>query len=150
MTAKKSENGYNTNLASEYFIMSSLCRSGKEAYLSMGNKKGVDIIVKTAKGAICIVEVKGVNKRNDWMIGNSGELPHAENLLYALVCYNGKIEDPTYTPDFWIIPSMIFFNNKDFKISKNNKTIYISNKLVRDNYDKFKNFLSLEEYLNSN
>lgn len=63
---RNSDNIYNTNLASEYFVMSLMCRAGKEAYLSLGNKKGVDVIVKTLKGSMCIVEVKGVNKRNDW------------------------------------------------------------------------------------
>jgi len=87
--------GYNTNLASEYLIMSLLCRVGKDAYLSLGNKKGIDIIVKTNAGAICIVEVKGVNKRNDWMINNGGKFLIAPNLIYALVCFDGKIDNPT-------------------------------------------------------
>ena len=50
--------------------MSLLSRTGMGAYLSPGNKKGVDIFVKTEKGAISLLEVKGVNKQNDWLIGN--------------------------------------------------------------------------------
>lgn len=69
------ETNYNTNLASEYFIMGILCRTAKDAYLSLGNKKGVDIIVKTKLGTMCIVEVKGINKRNDWLFSNNkGEM----------------------------------------------------------------------------
>lgn len=59
MPKKNADTNYNTNLASEYLMMSLLCRAGKDAYLSLGNKKGVDIIVKTKKGAICIIEVSG-------------------------------------------------------------------------------------------
>ena len=34
------------------------------------NKKRIDILVKTEEGAISLLEVKGVNKQNDWLIGN--------------------------------------------------------------------------------
>jgi hypothetical protein len=148
---KNADTNYNTNLASEYLMMSLLCRAGKDAYLSLGNKKGVDIIVKTDKGAICIVEVKGVNKRNDWLIGNSGKLPIEANLIYALVCFHGKIEEVTTTADFWIIPSSKLAELTEHKISKNEKTVYISNKYVRENYDEYKNsFKWLDKYLKTN
>lgn len=148
---KNADTNYNTNLASEYLMMSLLCRAGKDAYLSLGNKKGVDIIVKTDKGAICIIEVKGVNKRNDWLIGNSGKLPIEHNLIYALVCFNGKIDELTYSADFWIIPSEKLIKNTEHKIAGNGKTVYISNKYVRDNYDEYKNtFKFLDIYLNNN
>lgn len=148
---KNADTNYNTNLASEYLIMSLLCRAGKDAYLSLGNKKGVDIIVKTDKGAICIVEVKGVNKRNDWLIGNSGKLPIETNLIYALVCFHGKIDELTTTADFWIIPSSKIAELTEHKISKNEKTVYVSNKYVREHYDEYKNtFKWLNEFLIKN
>lgn len=151
MAKKNADTNYNTNLASEYLMMSLLCRAGKDAYLSLANKKGVDIIVKTEKGAICIVEVKGVNKRNDWLIGNSGKLPIEQNLIYALVCFNGEINRLTSTADFWIIPSTKLAELTEHKISKNEKTVYISNKYVRDNYDEYKNtFKFLDIYLSKN
>ncbi|WP_313002870.1 hypothetical protein [Chryseobacterium gleum] len=113
-------------------------------------KKGVDIIVKTNLGAICIVEVKGVNKRNDWLITNSGTFTTAPNLLYALVCYNGKIDDLESTPDFSFIPSPKLTENTEHKIAKNGKIVYISNKYVRGNYDEYKNSTKyLIEYLNA-
>lgn len=145
------DNSYNTNLASEYLMMSLLCRAGKDAYLSLGNKKGVDIIVKTDKGSICIVEVKGVNKRNDWLIGNSGKLTIEPNLFYAFICFNGSIEDLIKTADFWLIPSEKLKENTEHKIAGNGKTVYISNKYVRDNYKEYKNtFKFLDIYLNNN
>ena len=151
MAKKNADTNYNTNLASEYLMMSLLCRAGKDAYLSLGNKKGVDIIVKTEKGSICIVEVKGVNKRNDWLIGNSGILPATSNLFYALICFNGKIDELTSTADFWIIPSSKLEELTEHKISKNEKTVYISNKYVRESYNEYKNSLKwLDNYLKSN
>lgn len=147
--AKKSANSnYNTNLASEFLMMSLLHRVGKDAYLSLGNKKGVDIVVKTNKGAICILEVKGVNKQNDWLIGNYGNLPVAPNLIYALVSFNGKIGDLTESADFWIIPSSKLAKSGEHKVSKNEKTVYISNKYIRENYDEYKNKIRfLDDYL---
>jgi hypothetical protein len=148
---KNAENLYNTNLASEYLMMSLLCRAGKDAYLSLGNKKGVDIIVKTDNGAICVVEVKGVNKRNDWIIGNSGTLPNSPNLFYALICFHGKIHELTTSASFWIIPSNKLSELTEHKISKNEKTVFISNKYIRDNYEEYHNtFKLLDEYLSLN
>lgn len=139
---------YNTNLASEYFAMSLMCRSGIDAYLSLGNKKGVDILVNTLNNKICIVEVKGVNKRNDWIVTNSGVLPIEDNLFYLLVCYHGKISDLLTRPDFWLIPSRIFKESNAYKIASNNKTVYINNKIIRESYSEYKNNLKLlEKYI---
>lgn len=143
---RNSSNSYNTNLASEYFIMSLMCRAGKEAYLSLGNKKGVDVIVKTKKGAICIVEVKGVNKRNDWLISNAGKFDTSPELIYALVCYHGKIDVLNSTPDFWIIPSAQLAKVAVHKVARNRKTVYVSNKRVRENYNEYKNSIKHLEY----
>ena len=150
--AKKSEDtNYNTNLASEYLMMSLLCGAGKDAYLSLGNKKGVDIIVKTEKGAIYVVEVKGVNKNNDWMIGNSGKLPSLPNMFYALVGFEGNISDVTAAAKFYLIPSWILSREGEYKMSKNEKTIYLSHKYLRENYKDYRDtFKWLDEYLQNN
>lgn len=124
------------------------CRAGKDAYLSPGNKKGVDIIVNTNKGAICVVEVKGVNKNNDWMIGNSGKLPSLQNMFYALVGFEGYISDVTAEAKFYLIPSWILNKEREYKMSKNEKTIYLSHKYIRENYKGYLNtFKWLDEYL---
>lgn len=142
------EANYNTNLASEYYMMSLLSRSGKDAYLSLGNKKGVDIIVQTEKGAICLLEVKGVNKQNDWMIGNTGKFLQSPALFYALICFNGKIDQLTSPPDFWVIPSKQLGQATEHKIAKNEKTVFVSNKRVRELYGDYKNtFKHLDSHL---
>lgn len=150
MTMELKNNGYNTNLASEYFIMSTLCRFGMDAYLSLGNKKGVDIIVKAEKESICIVEVKGVSRKFDWLINNKGSFPASENLFYALVCYNNKIQELESTPDFWIIPSLKIKEDLKFKIAGNGKTVYLSNSEIQKSYGIFKNRIDvLDKYLNN-
>ncbi|MHB8260129.1 MAG: hypothetical protein ACYDEC_07650 [Bacteroidia bacterium] len=150
MAKKKVEDSYNTNLASEYLMMSLLSRMGKDAYLSLGNKKGVDIIVKTNKGAICILEAKGTNGYT-CPIGNNGSMPAAPNLFYALVCYNNKIEDIKIAPDFWLIHSSELNKTTEYSVATNKKTVYVSRKHIKDNYNSHKNvFKSLDVYIKSN
>ena len=151
MAKRNADNNYNTNLASEYLMMSHLSRMGFDAYLSLGNKKGVDIIVKTQKGAICIVEVKGVNANMDWLIGNSGRFPAASNMFYALVGFDGKIQDITSPAKFYMIPSDKLARENEHKISGNEKTVYLSHKFIRENYEEhLNNFKSLTLYLENN
>ncbi len=148
MAKRNAETNYNTNLAAEYYVMSLLSRTGKEAYLSLGNKKGVDIIVKTEKGAICLLEVKGVNKRNDWLIGNTGTFLQSPALFYALICFDGKIDRLSVVPDLWVIPSVQLGKQTEHKVAKNEKTVFISNKRIREQYADYKNtFKHLESHL---
>ncbi|MFD2873483.1 hypothetical protein ACFS5N_13440 [Mucilaginibacter ximonensis] len=148
MPARSSEISYNTNLASEYLLMSLLCRAGKDAYLSLGNKKGVDIIVRTLAGAIAVVEVKGVNKANDWLICNHGKLPVAPNLFYALVCFQGRISELTSAADIWLIPSERLQPDTEHVVHKNGKTVYLRRSNIIKNYLAFKDtFESLNTYL---
>jgi hypothetical protein len=148
MAKRNAEISYNTNLSAEYYVMSLLSRIGKEAYLSLGNKKGVDIIVTTEKGAICLLEVKGVNKQNDWLIGNTGKFLQSPALFYALMCFNGKIEQLTVPPDLWVIPSNRLGRITEHKVAKNEKTVFISNKHIREQYSDYKNtFKHLESHL---
>lgn len=148
MAKKNADTNYNTNLASEYLMMSLLCRTGKDAYLSLGNKKGVDIIVKTDKGAICIVEVKGVNGKHDpWPVGTKGVLQQADNLFYALVCFNSKISTVTEAAEFWLIPSIEL---TDFEVDAKGKTVYLLKTKIRESYKAFHNtFKHLDLYLSN-
>lgn len=155
MPKRNAETNYNTNLASEYLIMSHLNRMGKDAYLSLGNKKGVDIIVMTKKQAYAIIEVKGVNKKNDWLITNTGRFASSKNLFYCLLCFNGDIKDISQTADFWLIPSEKLASDKTaLKISSNKTTVYLSYKEIAkpdSEYIVFKNnFNELGDYIEKN
>lgn len=50
--------GYDTNLAAEFYVLSCLHRIGLAANLTLGNKKGVDIIVARKAGDAVTIEVK--------------------------------------------------------------------------------------------
>lgn len=54
--------GYNTNLASEFHVLSVLHRLGADANLTLGNKKSVDIFLTRDTGECVMVEVKDVSK----------------------------------------------------------------------------------------
>ncbi|MBS1516339.1 MAG: hypothetical protein JSS63_15005 [Bacteroidetes bacterium] len=149
MPKRSAERNYNTHLASEYLMMSLFNRIGLEAYLSLGNKKGVDIIVKTSKNSLAVIEVKGVSKKSDdWIICNTGTFPSARNLFYALISFDGKINDINIKENLWLINSETIVKMEGYKISKNNKTVYISNKVIREKFNTYKNnFNCLIKYL---
>ncbi len=47
-------NGYNTNLAAEFYVLSMLHRLGADANLTLGNKKSVDIAIVKDAGNVLI------------------------------------------------------------------------------------------------
>ena len=95
---------YNTNLAAEFFVLSCLHRRGVTAALTLGNKKAVDILVARDAGDSVTVEVKGVAKRYDWPADNI-KPKNPENHFVVLICFNGKIADPTMpSPEVWVVP----------------------------------------------
>ena len=93
----------NTNLAAEFYVLSMLHRLGMEANLTLGDKKGVDIVVVREAGEAVTVEVKGVAKRYDWPASNISS-PHPERHFVVLVSFEGGIEDPTVMPRCWVVP----------------------------------------------
>ena len=54
---------YNTNLASEFHVLSMLHRLGLDAVLTLGNKKMVDIVVTSDEGELITIDVKGIAKK---------------------------------------------------------------------------------------
>jgi hypothetical protein len=98
--------GYNTNLASEFHVLSVLHRLGAQACLTLGNKKGVDIFLIRDTGVSVMVEVKGVAGKFDWPADNI--LPLEGKLHFVvLVSYEGRIHDPSTSPAVWVVPSEV-------------------------------------------
>jgi hypothetical protein len=145
MAKRDATKGYNTNLAAEFHMMSLFHRAGLEPSLSLGNKKGVDIVLYYSDRVSEIIEVKGVAGKMDWMIGNNGTMPKAANLYFALVSYNGRIGDLELSPDFWLIPSTVLAGKEEHAISKNGKTVFLRNKHIRENYGRYRNTLKALE-----
>jgi len=71
--------GYDTNLASEFYVLSCLHRIGLTANLTLGNKKGVDIGVARKAGDSVTGKVKNIAKRDDW-VAKTIASPHPEIL----------------------------------------------------------------------
>ena len=96
--------GYDTNLAAEFYILSCLHRRGLTANLTLGNKKGVDIVVVRKAGDAVTVEVKGVAGKYDWPANNL-LTQNPERHFVALVSFEGKIDAPDMpAPKVWIFP----------------------------------------------
>jgi hypothetical protein len=97
------EKSYNTNLASEFHVLSVLHRLGAQACLTLGNKKGVDVFLIRESGDSVMVEVKGVAGKFDWpadnILAQSGKLHYV-----VLVSYEARIHDPSAAPSVWIVP----------------------------------------------
>lgn len=94
---------YNTNLASEFHVLSILHRLGLDAVLTLGNKKMVDIVITNKNGGFTTIDVKGIAKKYDWPADNI-RIPKDGHHFVVLVSYEGKIEDTTFMPSAWIIP----------------------------------------------
>jgi hypothetical protein len=94
---------YDTNLAAEFYVLSMLHRLGMEANLTLGNKKGVDIVLVRDPGEAVTIDVKGVAKRYDWPAGNIYSA-HPERHFVVLVSFEGRISDPTAIPRCWVVP----------------------------------------------
>lgn len=97
------KNGYNTNLASEFHVISLLHRLGLDANLTLGNKKAVDIVVVRHAGDAVTIDVKAVAGRVDWLVGNVPTAPK-ENHFVVLLTYDGKFENVHELPRVWVIP----------------------------------------------
>jgi len=92
---------YNTGIAAEYYVLSMLFRQGYEAYLTLGNKKSVDIRVVGNTNTIT-VDVKAVQGYSSLIVNNVAALP---NHYIVFLIYNNKFIDVTYIPEVYIVPS---------------------------------------------
>jgi hypothetical protein len=103
------QNSYNTNLASEFFVMSVLHRLGLDAHLTLGNKKAVDVVIVRTPGDSVTVDVKAVAGKVDWLVGNTPIEPRNRHFI-ALITYNGRFADPSVGPCTWVLPHQEFLN----------------------------------------
>lgn len=103
----KRQSSCDTNLASEFFVMSVLHRLGMEAQLTLGNKKAVDIVVVRAPGDTVTIDVKAVAGKTDWLVGNAPSEPRERHFV-VLMTYDGKFADLAASPRAWVLPHLEF------------------------------------------
>ena len=95
---------YHTNLAAEFYVLSCLHRLGLDAHLTLGNRKGVDIVVIREAGDAVTVEVKGLAGKYEWPAGNLAA-HHPNEHFVVLVSFEGAIDDPSMPPPrAWVLP----------------------------------------------
>lgn len=121
------EISYNTNLASEFYVMSVLYRLGLEPHLTLGNKKSVDIAVLRGPGKALTIDVKGVAGKNDWLVGKQPSRARPHHFV-LLVSYEGRFKDHLEAPRCWVVPHEQFLPlvNK----SKTGTAYYVRRKQV--------------------
>jgi hypothetical protein len=98
-----SDRSYNTNLASEFYVLSALHRLGLDAVLTLGNKKSVDLAVVRGAGDSVTVDVKGLAGKTGWPVDNV--IGAKANHFLVFVCYSGHIEDLEVLPEVWVVPA---------------------------------------------
>ena len=97
------DNGYNTNLAAEFFVLSVLHRLGLTATLTLGNKKSVDIVVVLDRGRAVTIDVKGLAGMTSWPVDNLGS--PRPNHYVVFVTFLGRISDTRSAPEVYVVPS---------------------------------------------
>ena len=100
--ALEQQRGYNTNLASEFYVLSMLYRLGLDASLTLGNKKSVDISVVLGPGRAVTIDVKAVKAKMDWLMGGVPESPKPSHYI-VLVSYEGQFGNTSEVPRCWIL-----------------------------------------------
>ncbi len=130
------QKGYLTNLASEFYVISTLCRLGLDASLTLGNRKRVDITVIIDEGKALTIDVKAVAGKVDWLLGNN-PLQAAKNHFVVLLSYEGKFSDTSCLPKVWIVPSEKLASF--VKVAGNNTTRFLSRKTFREDGKEYEN-----------
>ena len=95
--------GYNTNLAAEFHVLSVLHRLGMDATLTLGNKKSVDIVVMRDVDDLITIDVKGLAGTSSWPIDNLKEGKRKHFIVF--VTFKGFIGNPAVCPEVYVVPS---------------------------------------------
>jgi hypothetical protein len=95
---------YNTNLAAEFYVLSTLYCLGADASLTLGNKKAVDIVVALPSGQTATIDVKGVAGPHDWPCDNL-KFPAPAHHFIVLVSFEGTMANARTVPSVWVVPA---------------------------------------------
>lgn len=65
----KSQRGYGTNLASEFYVLSAFYRLGLDAKLTLGNKKGFAIVVRVRQARQALLRSRPSREKTiGWLV----------------------------------------------------------------------------------
>lgn len=99
----KRQSTQESGTGSEFLVLSNLFRLGINAFLSFGNTKQIDIIIKAKNGLALTIDVKAVRDYSSIPVNN---VVGAENHYIVVVVYKKKFSDLSAIPDYYIIPSL--------------------------------------------
>jgi len=129
--------GYNTNLASEYYVLSILYRQGFDAYITLGNKKGIDIILNLNDEKQLTIDVKGLQGSTLFPLDNVDDQADKPNHFVVFLSFLNKMSDPLVLPEIYVLPhndlkELMYHNPKG-----NRKGINLS--MLRSNAEAYRN-----------
>lgn len=99
--------------AAEYFVAGELLRRGVNAFLSIGAHKQIDVLVRTADGAVTIVDVKAVHgakpranikRQASWNMPKVALRGSTRQFFYVLVWLGSKHGDYAQ-PEYFVVPA---------------------------------------------
>lgn len=129
----------NTNLASEFYVLSMLYRKGLDASLTLGNKKSVDIvIVKDNKTKT--VDVKGIKEKSAaFPVDNCNLRKETHFIIFVSFKDISNHRVLEKNPEIYIVPSLDL--DKQFRELEDYSTC--KGKLVYDNPKKTRRVVDL-------
>ena len=135
--------GYNTNLASEYYVLAVLYRLGFDAYITLGNKKGIDIILNLNGEKQITVDVKGLQGTTLFPLDNVDEQVDKPNHFVVFLSFLNKMSDPLVLPEIYILPhndlkELMYHNPKGNRKGINLSMLRSSAAAYRNNWDLLK------------
>lgn len=129
--------GYNTNLASEYYVLATLYRLGFDAYITLGNKKGIDIILNLNDEKQLTIDVKGLQGTTLFPLDNVNEKADKPHHFIVFLSFLNKMDEISVVPEMYVIPHKKI---KDFLYQNpkgNRKGINLS--MLRNSAKEYKN-----------
>lgn len=137
--------GYNTNLASEYYVLATLYRLGFDAYITLGNKKGIDIILNLNDKKQITIDVKGLQGKTLFPLDNVDEKLKKPYHFIVFISFLNKIDDPLVLPEIYVVPysmlsKMMYRNPKGNRKGINLYELRVNGKNYLNNWDLLKKF----------
>ena len=131
---------YNTNLASEYYVLAVLYRMGFDAYITLGNKKSVDIILNLNDIKQITIDVKGLRGTTLFPLDNVDEQLDKPNHFLIFLSFLNKISEPSILPEIYILPynkakDLMYRNPKGNRKGINLSTLRSEASEFKDNWE---------------
>jgi len=135
--------GYNTNLASEYYVLSMLYRQGFDAYITLGNKKGIDIILNLNDEKQITIDVKGLQGTTLFPLDNVDDQADKPYHFVVFLSFLNKMSDPLVLPEIYVLPhndlkELMYHNPKGNRKGVNLSTLRSKAAAYRNNWEMLK------------